>query len=274
MKKLTALSLSAFATMAFTASALAQVPVSANDTDLILGFRVDDGNGTGANTDLEVDLGSYAQFTATSVVNSTGPTGLELADLTSTYGANWSTRGDLVFNVAGVTSTTNINHTAYVTQSGTPMNSTSAFGSASNLIAAEETELGSSATPTLDSTEAGTLGTAAAPATGIAGSLSYDAAQAGGEYSFFTVTSNVATDEAVIDGPLTTLDLYSYVVGSGRNGTPPTLLGAFTLTDAGTFTYAGADVAAAPEPSTWALMLGGAGLLFLGMRRRWISNLS
>ena len=71
-------------------------------------------------------------------------------------------------------------------------------------------------------------------------------------------------------GSSTNLKLYSYDNTTGTP-VPPVLQGTFTLSNSGALSY---SVATAPEPSTWALMLGGAGFLFLAVRRRWMSNLS
>ncbi|MBL9145888.1 MAG: hypothetical protein JNM99_19570 [Verrucomicrobiaceae bacterium] len=69
--------------------------------DLFLGFRAT--GGTGATKNVVINLGSYSQFTSGSA-----PTTLSLgtvgADLTAIYGANWNTRSDLFWGIAGSTS--------------------------------------------------------------------------------------------------------------------------------------------------------------------------
>jgi hypothetical protein len=66
--------------------------------DLILGFRAD--GGQGADTNLEVNLGPASGITT---AGTTILTRLAVADLVSTYGANWATRSDLSWGVIGTT---------------------------------------------------------------------------------------------------------------------------------------------------------------------------
>src|SRR5260370_603951 len=81
--------------------------------DLIVGFRVTDNSGAGATQNLEVDLGNMSTFTslapgATLTLNATTPgsAGLSVLDLSSIYGANWSTRTDLVWGAIAATGRT------------------------------------------------------------------------------------------------------------------------------------------------------------------------
>lgn len=76
----------------------AHAAVQANLNDLILGFRAT--GGQGQNVNLEVNLGSVAQFTnpASSPVTVTR---LAAADLSGTYGASWNARTDLVWGILG-----------------------------------------------------------------------------------------------------------------------------------------------------------------------------
>jgi hypothetical protein len=74
--------------------------VTANASDLILGFRAT--SGTGAQFNLEVDLGPMSQFYSAAPgteINLSGPNGLALADLAATFGQSWSTRSDLFFGL-------------------------------------------------------------------------------------------------------------------------------------------------------------------------------
>jgi|GEM_PF-6085694 len=95
-------------TAAFAAFVCA-VPASADaayvDGDVFLCFRAT--GGQGATTDYVVDLGSASQFTtATGRVN-VDLGGDILADLTTTYGANWAARADVRWSVVGVQKTSN-----------------------------------------------------------------------------------------------------------------------------------------------------------------------
>jgi hypothetical protein len=108
MKKLLTTALLASASFALTSMDAKAVGIG----DLILGFRVTDNTGTGATSNLEVDFGNMSQFTSlapgTTLTLSTPTTGtgLSLADLTSTYGANWNTRTDLAWGLIAATGRT------------------------------------------------------------------------------------------------------------------------------------------------------------------------
>ena len=275
MNKLTIVSAALLGTALITPAFAVPVTTSPGGVDdAILSFSDDDTVGQGAGINLEVDLGASSKFTNTAVLSFTGPTGLELADLVSTYGANFSTRGDIVFNVAG-----SLNPSDFIaTQGGTPAAEDSNVSNATANISNVASLLASTASNTT-STEAATIGSGSNHAVGIVDS--YDFEKDGFSnlqyaYDKFSVptssTPGEAPTEAVVSGALTTLNLYEYIPVSGRAGGTPTLLGTFDLTSGGSLTYTGAD--AAPEPSTWTLMLGGLGLFFVAMRRRWISMLS
>lgn len=92
----------AAATLAVAAPARAAV-VSFSQGDLLMGFHVSGGVGVGQT--YVVDIGSAASFR-----DASGSTTLSLgnigADLTSIFGANWSTRSDLSWGIAGTSSNT------------------------------------------------------------------------------------------------------------------------------------------------------------------------
>jgi hypothetical protein len=95
MKKLF---LTAFlAALGLAAPAMAQV--SANLGDLILGFRAT--GGQGQNVNLEVNLGSVAQFQGQAAGTTLLISRLSAADLAATYGAGWATRTDLFWGIIG-----------------------------------------------------------------------------------------------------------------------------------------------------------------------------
>ena len=77
----------------------AQAQVQANLGDLVLGFRAT--GGTGQNVNLEVNLGSVAQFQGQAANTTLLISRLAAADLVATYGANWATRTDLSWGIVG-----------------------------------------------------------------------------------------------------------------------------------------------------------------------------
>jgi len=250
-----------------SASALAQ-DVSANSTDLILGFQITDGTGTGSASDLEVDLGSSANFTTTTTLT-LGQ--LSVADLIATYGSNWATRGDLTFGVAGVTGNstaeqfdvTNTQAVLDSTQSGLtiPHNQ---IGNLWNTL--------STATQTANSAQAGVIGNSSSPASGVGNSwsnLAGNASAGGNDFGYLAQGSTEINTggNGTITG--TQLDLYQVTDQTGRNATstPAEELGYFDLSSTGVLTYTGIDAEAVPEPSAYALGIC-AVLLFLVLKRR------
>ncbi len=83
------------------------VPASANaaytDGDVFLCFRAT--GGVGASTDILVDLGPVTQFTTATGHLDVNLGGDILADLSDTYGPNWSNRSDVRWSVVGVKKT-------------------------------------------------------------------------------------------------------------------------------------------------------------------------
>ena len=254
-----------------SASALAQ-DVVANSTDLVLGFQITDGSGTGSASDLEVDLGSSANFTTATTTLTLGQ--LSVADLIATYGSNWATRGDLTFGVAGVTGNaaaeqfdvTNTQAVLDSTQSGL----TVPHNQIGNLVNTLE-----SATQTANSAQAGVIGNSTAPATGIGNSWSNLVGNGNGngnaaDFGYFnpigSTEVNTGGNGIITD---TQLDLYQLTAQTGRNATttPAEELGYFDLSSTGVLTYTGIDAQAVPEPSAYALGIC-AVLLFLVLKRR------
>jgi hypothetical protein len=87
----------------FTSSANAQTTITSNLGDVILGFRAT--SGTGAASNLEVDLGNVSQFynaAPGSIINLNGTAGLALQDIINTYGPNWATDVDPATSVGRV----------------------------------------------------------------------------------------------------------------------------------------------------------------------------
>jgi hypothetical protein len=75
--------------------------VSATFGDLILGFRAS--GGTGAATNLEVNIGKASLYTSAVPGTIVAVAGLSVLDLTSTYGTGWATRSDLTWGIIGTT---------------------------------------------------------------------------------------------------------------------------------------------------------------------------
>ena len=128
MKKLTKLSLLALVSLSIAGPAWAQTPTPGFN-DLILDFRFSNqANGT---SDLEVDLGSYTQFALGGTGFTNSPSAeLNVSDLTSTFGSNWATSGNVVFSVVGDTDTSFDDGSGFFTQSGTPQSDGTAIGTA------------------------------------------------------------------------------------------------------------------------------------------------
>jgi hypothetical protein len=99
-------------------TAAAALPV--NDGDLFLGFRAS--GGTGATLDYLVDIGSAANYTGAGSAFQVGSIGNIGADLTATFGSNWSTRADVFWSVSGTNLAADTVNTLYATRSRTNVN--------------------------------------------------------------------------------------------------------------------------------------------------------
>jgi len=249
--------------------------VTSGLNDLVLGFYAT--GGTGATTDLEVDLGNVSQFYG---VGGTLTLSSLNTDLSSTYGSSWNTRTDLFWGVVGTTGSAN----------GTTINSNTI---AAKTIWGGSLNLGSGSTPwnksstftqqttanavaTLYSGASGSLNGATALSDNTAGALISNALagswtkQEGSSNtlafgstfnprSSFDITTNIAA------GSFAAADLYEVQPGTGAG----TELGTFALSSGGNLTY-GASLGAAtvPEPSTYAAILGATMLGFVSLYRR------
>ena len=227
--------------------------------DLILGFRAT--GGVGSTLNLEVDLGSISNF-----YNATGSfalPALSLQDLTDAYGANWSTRTDLVWGAVatiGRANGTPDSHaplgtlwaTAPGDQPAWDRHSSSSQKNASSSIesifvpGSEGTLYGQ--TPTSNSASAAII------TASLAGSWSSgDLKSVGTSFGYF----NPTIDGAVSNGP-SVLELYELQPGSGAG----TELGQLVLTPSDL------SFVAVPEPSTVALVAIGVASVVLLRRRR------
>ena len=256
MKKLTTITALAFAAISLASvSASAQVVPAAGLNDLILGFEVlNDPGTTGANTNLELDLGPASNFTTAASFNNLGLLG---ADLVSTYGSDWATRKDLVWSVAGLVAS----NTYDITSNTAPTERSSYVN---NIGSLPSTLNGSFAVPAAGA-GAATLGDNTTPASTIGGSYTADVSAAGGDFGL----PSLLTGQSMVGGTNGTdgsIALYKFVRASGTT-TPATFLGTFVLSGSGTSANFAFNPVAAPEPSAYALAIT-AGLLFLVLRRR------
>jgi hypothetical protein len=259
MNKLTTVAALALATVSLTSLSASAQNVSASPTDLILGFRVTDGTGLGATTNLEVDLGAETNFTA-STANIT-LNQLVAADLTSTYGANWATRGDLAWGVAGDTTAPGGANSFDVTYSDTTTTPKDASTLTPPFNSIGVLSQGLSATAqTANSTSAGKVD--ATSANGYTAQIT----QSPGDYGFFSSTGVTEVNDAS-GNPVGSDELFGFTQAGGRPAPSATDLGTFSLSSDGALSFTGAAPAAVPEPSAYALGLC-AVILFFVLRRR------
>lgn len=252
MNKLTKVAILALTAAGFASISASAQNVNSGALDLILGFQVDDGTNPGATSNLEVDLGPASNFTTTTALETLPQ--LSVADLTSVYGTNWASRGDLEFGIAGVTNGTLV--TFDMTDSGTPAESSNLsapYGAISGLSGGIN-----SATQTSNSTSAGVVPTTQG------NSFSSEENGANGDYNYFNPTGSTQT---LTSGSGASINLFSFAQAGGK--TPPLApeLGTFSLSSSGVLTYVGINPTATPEPSAYALGIC-AVLLFLVLKRR------
>jgi len=261
MKKLILTAALAIAATGFVSTTASAQTVSTGATDLILGFQITDTSTPGQNTNLEVDLGAFSSFTTTtSTINLTGLVG---ADLVATYGASWATRTDLVWSVAGIT-TTGASKTFDVTSNVANPTERSTNAAPFGFIGALASTLNGQ-NQTANSTSAATIGDNTTPANTIAGSYSTQVVGSGtGDFG----VQSFGVGQSQSSGPLGSLELYGFAQHAGTT-TPATDIGTFTLSGSGssaTLTFTGINATAIPEPSSYAL--GFCGLLLLWVLKR------
>lgn len=259
--KLTALG-AIFTALSLTAG-IAQNVTTNPYGDLSLDFRAT--GGTGAGTNLEVDLGQFSQFldaTPGQIINLSGINGLSVTDLQQTYGdgttnnSAWDTRTDLLWSVAG----SSYNHILSDSSGSIPrysffITATAPFSNAPQNTASAQninTQINSlsSYAQTASSTVSGKV------PVGDPGSYSTELGNAGpyGTTQFGQIERNANTS----GGPAT-IDLY-YSIADPSGNSMARDLGTFELFSNGNFEFVAA-AAAVPEPSTWAMMAVGALML-------------
>ncbi len=251
------------------------VTITAGLNDLVLGFYAT--GGTGATTNVEVNLGNVSQFYG--VTGSVGLSGFKTADVVSAYGSNWFNRTDLFWGVVGTTGSavgTTINSSSIAAKTlwggraeltlglqSTPWNRGSTFAQQgpANTIAT----LYSGAIGSLNGATAGTSTTAALIDSTLNGSWSKQEGTNASAFGYFNPKSLFDNSTPGNGGVVT--DLYELQPGSGAG----TYLGSFSLNASG-LSYSGdvgsAATAAIPEPSTYAAIVGALALGFVALRRR------
>ncbi len=252
--------------------------------DLILGFEAS--GGTGASTNVEVNLGSIANYA------SQGPGTYALGnlgtDLSNTYGSGWASRSDLTLAIVGSASPTvatdgyvkktifassaesgSFPASAWQQSGGTLYNGPlSSIGAIYGLTNAAGAFGGGSITNLADvtgsATAVGTTLVGISTGTGTSGSWT-SFQQADGAFAIPNPTGVLFyTNAAGITGGTGNLDLYVLAPVSGASATN---LGFFSLSDTGLLSFNVVGVAI-PEPSTYAAILGAAALGFVMLRRR------
>lgn len=240
---------SAFGTALCAAAALTAFDAKANPPaeDLILCFEAT--GGTGASTDLEVDLGNYGSPLLSVNVASA---------LASTFGSNWDSDGDVEWAVVGVNSST------VPLSDGIPadtlwLTANPGDGGQSGGTASQQHGPAAAALGIYSSFGQGTavsgLGTSAI----TIGNTETDSFTNENDNSTEAILNEFSADEDVANGT-TSMDLYECLPGSG--GGTQNDVNTFTLASNGEFT------AAVPEPSTWATVILGIGSLIAFGRRR------
>jgi hypothetical protein len=267
---LTTAALLAIAGTALTQSAKAQFSSTnpngnGSNEDLILSFS----QGTNSANDYELDLGNADKYLdATSTISIANV----LSDLNSFDANGFDTDAGLSLNITGVY----IGSAADTGAPGYTINNDTLFGAVGS-----STSKIAGISPATQGTDAGFADDIYSPG-GTTNNPATDGSAAG---SFFVPTANVASYQT-----LKTKDGVGNSVAFSANGSPDLYLdvlthgsgftaGASTVDGNGFFTVtSGGEVeyvvpAASPEPSTYALMALGAGLLFWQIRRKSVASL-
>ncbi|MBX7208522.1 MAG: PEP-CTERM sorting domain-containing protein [Verrucomicrobiaceae bacterium] len=274
----TLIALLAIAGSAFVTPAKAAVTFTAGD--LILGFR-----STSSSSVYLVNVGAatnYRDATAdiTNIVNIN-------SDLTTAFGAGWTTQADLFWEVAGVranlTSAGVVNgdpgQTVYVSRAEPTVGTqTTAWGVTGQTVSATNLTAAAGKMVTVQGEFAAATPTSLANATIMpssgAGSTSWDDTGYSNTWGAFTSTNGGTPEGNFAAGTAgTALDLFR-VLGTTTGANPTGTLrvgsyeGTFHIDDSGNVGFSVApNYAAAPEPSR-ALLLGFGAMGFIFRRRR------
>jgi hypothetical protein len=261
MKKLLTTTLLALASVALIATS-AEAAVTAVFPDVVLGFAAS--GGSGAATNLEVDLGNVSQFYNAAPGSVTTITQLSPLDLAQIYGATWFSRSDLTFGAfaTDITTATPDGHSPALTNwltdpettpgtLATPLNRViGAFNQQAETLMGSTLSFLNGAASTANSTQSTAYPNAS-------GNGSYTGEELFGGPGTFWRTYHLTPDNAVNNigtGLAAISDFYELDPGSG----PAKFLGKFELFQTGTLEFVAAPV---PEPSSIGLM--GVGFLSL-----------
>jgi Ig-like domain-containing protein len=215
--------------------------VSANLSDVVLGFRAT--GGTGQNVNLEVDLGSVAQFQNQPAGTTLSISRLLAADLAAVYGANWATRSDLFWGIVGTTGRISGGPngapvaTVWATRAQDTVGTQSLPWPAGSRdaqfnVSAQIEALLFGAPASLNGATGGSNAYSASLNGTVAGSYTYqDTFQPGNSFSYFNPTIDNPVKPA--SGTSSVSDLYEVRVGAGTG----TYLGTFGLSTSGTLTF-------------------------------------
>jgi len=272
MNKIKISLLAAIGTISLAISSYAQT-VTANDGDVIMGFRT---TGSPGNTlDLEVDLGSYMNFDLMNGATFT-LTQLSPLDLSGTYGSSWHTRSDLDWSVAATSYNVGSdiglpNNTYFVTS----VNS----GGTSTVFKRQTSTLQLSVSQNIDALAGGLTGEPSTANSNFAALItdsgnSYNTnISNGGSFTrpwnanstSLMTFGNVENNANIPSGSYVASDFYELLPTT--SGTANAVdLGQFRLYDTGALTFTA--VSAVPEPATTSALLVGLGVIGYVMRRR------
>ena len=283
------LRLSLFATIIMAghfhrANAAAATTVNSSLDDVILSIQVSGGEGQGATSNLEIDLGRNNQFyqPTPGVLQLVG---LQVADLIDTFGANWNLRTDLFWSVMATTGSA-VGTTVTVSGNGTAIAAKTIWASEAESTAGTKSTTpwarkSGSAQQTPISLIAGlyanaqpggngglngqtsTTNRATAVVMSSANPNSFtgeSGANGAGTFNYFTSGGSPQNTTAISSGSVVASDFYE-LQPSTVFGTPGTFIGAFALTSAGVFEFSSnaanfGTLITVPEPSSTAAIFG------------------
>lgn len=244
--------------------------------DLILGFNAT--GGTGAGTNLEIDLGAISNYElgtasgTTDIVNLLDSSAVGVGNtLDSLYGSNWASRSDLTWGVAGTvgdtTSTGPNGEAAKTLWLSTAANSSALDGTASSTaLLGTANSLAGGASQKINAIYQNFPGNSFQIGNTTPGSWTSQ------EGTGVKVWNNVYargsfennTNIAGNNGNYVASDLYDIAPTLNQAGT---FLGTFGINSTGEVTFT-AMASAVPEPATYAALLGVGALGFAMARRR------